>query len=556
MLKISACQRFICTMVIVITSFLLTCSAQTPSTAAKLDQHQLAAIRTHISTVWDLLTRSMTDCKTVADPKLAAASVLYFPANFPVPPAIEKLQQDCHVQVKHLPALIHAPGEVDTAKFEPHGLLYLENKYVVPGGPFNEMYGWDSYFIIRGLVSDGRIDLARGMVENFFFEIEHYGTVLNANRTYYLTRSQPPFLTSMILSVYEAEKAAGKQDPAWLAKAYDYASKDYAMWTRAPHLAGTTGLSRYYDFGDGLTPESLQDEGAVQRKAVAYLASHPELAVRYVAPIKDGESGGLYDPSYTVEVCDATAKGPSDCEPKTTVHLTSEYYKGDRAMRESGFDISFRFGPYSAGTHHFAPVCLNSLLYKTEKDLEGMALSLGHAKEAEQWHQRAEVRAAKMRELFWDAARGQFFDYDFETGKRSEYEFATTFYPLWTGWATPEQARALAQRLSVFERPGGIVTSPYETGVQWDFPYGWAPLELIAVEGLRKYQFNADADRISVEFLSTVLENYQRDGTIREKYNVATRSSEVKVAAGYQENVIGFGWTNGVFLALLDKLPK
>src|SRR5882724_7592785 len=132
MLKISACLRFVCMMVMLLCLSILTCSAQIPSTATKLDQHQVATIRTHISTVWDLLTRSMTDCKTVADPKLAAASVLYFPANFPVPPAIEKLQQDCHVQVKHLSAQIHGPGEVDTAKFEPHGLLISRTNTLFP----------------------------------------------------------------------------------------------------------------------------------------------------------------------------------------------------------------------------------------------------------------------------------------------------------------------------------------------------------------------------------------------------------------------------------------
>lgn len=158
--------------------------------------------------------------------------------------------------------------------------------------------------------------------------------------------------------------------------------------------------------------------------------------------------------------------------------------------------------------------------------------------------------------MFWDAERGQFFDYDFESGRRSSYEYATTFYPLWTGWATSEQARALVQHLGVFELAGGIVMSPRETGVQWDFPYGWAPLQLIAVEGLRNYKFDADADRISVKFVSTVIENFQHDGAVREKYNMVTRSSEVQVAAGYQMNVIGFGWTNGVFLALLDKLPR
>src|SRR5438309_11514735 len=127
-------------------------------------------------------------------------------------------------RIEHLPMEIHHLGEIDSSKIQPHGLLYLEHKYVVPGGRFNEMYGWDSYFIILGLVRAGRIDLARGMVENFFFEIEHYGTILNANRAYYLTRSQPPFLTSMIMAVYEAEKAARHKDRAWLETAYGYAS--------------------------------------------------------------------------------------------------------------------------------------------------------------------------------------------------------------------------------------------------------------------------------------------------------------------------------------------
>ena len=155
------------------------------------------------------------------------------------------------------------------------GLLYLENKYVVPGGRFNEMYGWDSYFIILGLLRAGRIDLARGMVENFFFEIEHYGTILNANRAYYLTRSQPPFLTSMIMAVYEADKAAGHENRAWLEKAYGYASKDYETWNREPHIAGSTGLARYYDFGNGPAPESLKDEAGIHRKVASYFLLHP-----------------------------------------------------------------------------------------------------------------------------------------------------------------------------------------------------------------------------------------------------------------------------------------
>ena len=128
------------------------------------------------------------------------------------------LTANCKVRAEHLPMEIHQLGEIDTSNIDPPGLLYLPNKYVVPGGRFNEMYGWDSYFIIRGLLQAGRVDLARGMVDNFFFEIEHYGAMLNANRTYYLTRSQPPFLSSMFVDVYQAcirSRCRRKTRPGW-----------------------------------------------------------------------------------------------------------------------------------------------------------------------------------------------------------------------------------------------------------------------------------------------------------------------------------------------------
>jgi len=95
-----------------------------------------------------------------------------------------------------------------------------------------------------------------------------------------------------------------------------------------------------------------------------------------------------------------------------------------------------------------------------------------------------------------------------------------------------------------------------ESGGQWDLPYGWAPTQLIAIEGLRRYGFNEDANRISYKFLSTIAENFRREGTIREKYNVVTRTTESQVEAGYQQNVIGFGWTNAAFLVLLHALPQ
>ena len=149
-----------------------------------------------------------------------------------------------------------------------------------------------------------------------------------------------------------------------------------------------------------------------------------------------------------------------------------------------------------------------------------------------------------------------FFDYNFDKTARSTYDYITTFYPLWVGLATVEQAEAVKKNLGIFERAGGLATSNRDNNVQWDLPNGWAPTQLLAIEGLRRYGFHDDANRVSYKFLSTVAENFRRDGTIREKYNVVTRSYESRIEAGYRQNVVGFGWTNAAFLALLHALPQ
>jgi alpha,alpha-trehalase len=521
------------------------------------EPHGLKPILDYISTSWDALTRSMTDCQSVIDPKMKVAPVLYLPAGMTEPAAVEKLSRDCKVRVEHLPVEIHKLGEIDTSKIQPHGLLYLEHKYVVPGGRFNEMYGWDSYFIVRGLLRAGRVELARGMVDNFLFEIEHYGAMLNANRTYYLTRSQPPFLSSMFVEVYDALQKAGHADPGWLAKAYVDLEKDYEMWNRDPHLAGDTGLSRYYDLGEGPPPEALQDETGFYRKVAAYFFFHPERADHYIVETHMGFGPAVAGYPYTLQVCDVSLTMPHPgCEKQQNFYLSLDYYQGDRSMRESGFDVSFRFGPFGAATHHYAPVCLNSLLYKTEKDLEQISRWLGHRAESEEWGRRAEERKKRIVRYLWEEKAGMFLDFNLQTGQRSAYRYATTFYPLWAGLATPEQAKAVVKNLPAFEKPGGLAMSTEDTGAQWDLPYGWGNIELLAVDGLRRYGFDDDADRISYEFLSMVAEDFRRDGNIREKYNVVTRSSEAHVDLGYQMNVVGFGWTNAAFLELLHGLPK
>ena len=550
-------RRF-CGLALVVVWTALAAAGQVDSKAAGSARQPsaLSPILGYIASGWDTLTRSMNDCHTIVDPKLNETSILYLPAHFPAPASVQEAQKRCKIRVEELPVAITGPGQV-TNTIGPPGLLYLENSYVVPGGRFNEMYGWDSYFIVRGLLENNRVALARGMVENFYFEIDHYGTVLNANRTYFLTRSQPPFLTSMIMAVYQAEKAAGHEDRAWLERGYQFAGKDYEMWNREPHLAGDTGLSRYFDFGNGPAPESLKDETDFYRKVAGYVLLHWE-GRNYVADMSGGKSETpVAGAEYSVRVCDVpkTMAKPA-CDPPRNISLAADYYKGDRAMRESGFDISFRFGPYGAATHHYAPVCLNSLLYKTENDLQQMSEILGRKADAKRWQDRARERKDKIQKYLWDAKRGMFFDYDLDKGARSTYEYITTFYPLWAGLATAEQAEAVKKNLGVFERAGGMAMSNRDNGVQWDHPYGWAPTQLLAIEGLRQYGFQDDANRVSYKFLSTIAENFRRDGTIREKYNVVTRSSESHIEAGYNQNVVGFGWTNGAFLALLHALPE
>jgi alpha,alpha-trehalase len=554
----SAFRAFVLRSLVLVTvagGMLMQLPATVQSTPAQ--RPELKPILDYISTAWDTLTRSITDCQSVVDPKMKVAAVLYLPAGMAEPAAVRKLSRECNVRVEHLPLEIHRLGEVDTSKIQPQGLLYLENKYVVPGGRFNEMYGWDSYFIIRGLVRAGRLELARGMVDNFFFEVEHYGAMLNANRTYYLTRSQPPFLSSMFVDEYDALEKSGHGDTAWLTRAYADLEKDYEMWNRDPHLAGDTGLSRYYDFGEGPPTEALQDETGTYRKVAAYFFFHPAQADHYIVENLPGVTEPVAGAAYTQQVCEAPlAMARAECEKRQEFKLSSDYYKGDRSMRESGFDVSFRFGPFGAATHHYAPVCLNSLLYKTEKDLEQISRWLGHTTDAEKWSRRAEERKKLIVRYLWDDKAGFFFDFDWQTGQRSSYRYVTTFYPLWAGLATPEQAKAIVRNLPAFEQPGGLAMSTEDTGAQWDLPYGWGNIEMLAVDGLRRYGFNADADRISYEFLSMVAENFRRDGNIREKYNVVARSSDAHAEVGYRMNVVGFGWTNAAFLELLHGLPK
>jgi len=408
------------------------------------------------------------------------------------------------------------------------------------------MYGWDSYFILLGLVHDHQLDLARGMVENFFYEIENYGAILNANRTYFFTRSQPPFLTSMIREVYDAP--ATKPDKKWLAHAYEMAQRDYALWTSPAHRAGTTGLARYDDLGAGPVPE-MADDSTYYPDVIRWLLAHPSEGSaahpEYLVTNQQAAQGASCDPSLS-KVCASAVVGDH--------RLSKSFYEGDRAMRESGFDTSFRFGPFSGSTSHYAPVCLNALLYKYELDMAHFATQLNRPAESAKWTARATTRRNTIDKYLWNASAGLYFDYDFVTNKPSTYKYVSTFYPLWAGAASKLQADAVEAHLSDFEQPGGIAMSTTVSGVQWDLPFGWAPTTWLAVAGLEKSGFHTDAARIAKAFSTTVEDNYKHDGTMREKYNVVSGNANVQVSAGYKSNVVGFGWTNGVYLKLQDLL--
>ncbi len=393
------------------------------------------------------------------------------------------------------------------------GMLYLPRPYIVPGGRFVQMFGWDSYFNARGALASGRPELARDLLENQLYEIEHYGKIPNSNLSYHLSRTQPPLMPRLALDLH-----AARADRRLLKRVVKAAEQELEEVFRTGSRATPSGLSRYKDDAEGPDAEDLS----------AFYASRPDDA---------------------------------------------EFHRHDRAIRESGWDMCHRFG---TATHHHEPVCLNSLLFQYETDLARL-LSLVEGEDslrAARYARAARARARTMRARFWDAERGQFFDYQFMTGRRSRYESLATFYPLWTGWASREEAAAVAAALPRFLSEGGLTATTRASreaaggeDLQWEWPFGWAPHQSIAVEGLRRYGFHAEADAVAYRWLSMVLDIAgSHNGLIKEKYDVVRRSAEVPVEYGNQgadrgallaprsERTLGFAWTNASVLVLLDGL--
>ena len=498
----------------------------------KATVRQLESVRQYIKRSWATLKRSNAKLSTAAvDPKFKRDAGQRWPVYVSSKEEPKRVEQALRAEMSEVEfnkiELRRLPD--DPREISEHGLLYLPYPYVVPGGRFNEMYGWDSYFIQVGLLRDGEVELARNMIDNFLYQIEHYGKILNANRTYYLSRSQPPFLTQMILGVYRKTR-----DMNWLRRTVPAIERTYQFWTSEPHLTKETGLSRYYDFGEGPAPEVIADERDAQGR------THYERVKEYYREheVTDYDLSQYYN--------------------REKDELTALFYKGDRSMRESGFDPSNRFGQFNVDIIHYNPVCLNSLLYIMEREAAEIMTMLGQASQANIWTKRADERKQRINRLMWDERDGIYYDYNFVGKSVRRYPFATTFYPLWAGIASPEQAARVVANLHLCEKAGGLETSTNVSGNQWDAPFGWAPLQMIAVKGLRRYGYAKEANRVAANFLSMIVKDFIEHNVIVEKYDVRRRTSSLGagVKYGYDYNVIGFGWTNAAFTELYAELPE
>ncbi|SDB63185.1 alpha,alpha-trehalase [Flavobacteriaceae bacterium MAR_2010_188] len=408
--------------------------------------------------------------------------------------------------------------------------------FVVPGGRFNEMYGWDSYFESIGLLVDGRVDLAKAMAENFQYEIENYGKILNANRTYYLTRSQPPYFSSLIREVYEVT-----QDSAWLRDLMTTAIKEYeTVWMKDGGRLTPTGLNRYFSDGIGVPPET--EEGHFDVIIKPY-AENAKLSMKDY--VKKYQSGEIVNKEL------------------------DEYFVHDRSMRESGHDTSYRIEGFTSDLNL---VDLNGLLYKYETDFAELTESVfnGNFKTdkksytTDYWKEKALKRKQLSDALLWNEEKGMYFDFDFEKKQQSEFVAATTFVPMWSGMASKEQAKKLVENaLPLLKEKGGIAGSTEDSrgpineerpARQWDYPNGWAPHQIMIWKGLKDYGYDREAEELIYRWLYMITKNAAEfNGTIPEKYDVVEATHKVfaeygNVGTDFQYITReGFGWMNASF---------
>ncbi|MEQ4451849.1 alpha,alpha-trehalase [Kosakonia sp. YIM B13605] len=397
-------------------------------------------------------------------------------------------------------------------------LLPLPKPYVVPGGRFREVYYWDSYFTMLGLAESGHWDKIEDMVTNFGHEIDTWGHIPNGNRSYYLSRSQPPFFSLMVelLATHDGDEAL----KTWLPQM----EKEYQYWMegadtlqpgqankRVVKLSDGSVLNRYWDDRDTPRPESWLD--------------------------------------------DVTTAKNNPNRPAT------EIYRDLRSAAASGWDFSSRWmdDPNQLGTIRttsIVPVDLNALMFKMEKMLARGYQAAGDSAKASQYDALANARQKGIEANLWNEKEGWYADYDLKTKKVRNQLTAAALYPLFVNAAAKDRADKVAgaakERLL---KPGGIATTTVNSGQQWDAPNGWAPLQWVATAGLQNYDQQKLAMEVSWRFLTNVQHTYDREKKLVEKYDVSTTGT----GGGGGEYPLqdGFGWTNGVTLKMLDLIcPK
>jgi len=391
--------------------------------------------------------------------------------------------------------------------------LALPKRYVVPGGRFNEIYYWDSYFTMLGLKASGEAQLIRDMCDNFAYLIERYGHIPNGNRSYYLSRSQPPFFAAMV------ELLATIDGPKTYRKYASALRLEYEYW-----MEGAEGLSngqahrRVVKLVDGAILNRHWDDRAEPREE-----------------------------SFREDVATAESSG----------RPLEEMYRNLRAGAESGWDFSSRWlaDRRNLGAIHtidIVPVDLNSLLYQLEitlvKAYEGKA-------DAQKFREAAEARKRAINTHLWSEAMQAFSDYEWATSRVTSRLSAATLAPLFFGLATEAQANAIASTVrSRLLATHGVLTTPTTTGQQWDAPNGWAPLQWMAIDGLSRYGQSQLAEQIAAGWMQQNIAVFRATGKLVEKYDVT--SKEAAAGGGEYPLQDGFGWTNGVLRALLERYPQ
>ncbi len=392
-------------------------------------------------------------------------------------------------------------------------LLPLPYPYIVPGGRFREIYYWDSYFTMVGLQTAGKTDMVENMVKNFAYLIHKYGFIPNGNRSYYLTRSQPPFF-SLMLDLLAKEKGN---------RIYtDYQSallEEYHFWMNGADRLSQTDTSRHtVRMPDGSILNRYWDRGDWPREE-AWKAD--------------------------VEAA-AESKQPSKI-----------FYRNIRSTAESGMDFSSRW--FADGRHlttirttDVVPVDLNCLLYHLEETIAGSYKIAGDTSAEHLYRKKAQARKKAILKYCWNPQQRFFCDYLIREHKHSNALTLAGMFPLFFTIAGKQQAEDVQHIIGEkFLKAGGAVTTLKNTGQQWDAPNGWAPLEYITIEGLNNYDYSPLAKEIALRWIHLNVKVFRKTGKLMEKYNV----EDINAPGGGGEYPLqdGFGWTNGVLLKLMKQ---